>query len=197
MKTITVMGWRRPEYLHAVLVTLKRCVGIEDYRVWVVLDHGCLDTVEVAAGEALDDWDVVVAPQRVGCNATTKCALELGFSEGDYHIHFEDDCLPAMDCLRWFEWAGGRFREDRDVFSVSAYSTERGSLSACGKRPWFTGWGWATWADRWAQMAPRWPGEDRHPWDVEMNNKIRLFRYEAYPVVGRVQNIGRDGGYNA
>ena len=195
MKTLTVIGWRRPEYLRATLMGLRRCVGVENYKVWVLVDHGCIETLQAAVEEAMEDWCIVAAERRLGCNGSTLRALELGFASGDYHIHLEDDCLPARDMLLWFEWAS-RFGDDSGVFTVSAYSRERGRIDACGRRAWFTGWGWATWRDRWEQMAFAWPGDDRNPWDVEMNNKARRFRYEVHPIVARVQNIGRDDGFN-
>lgn len=195
MRTLTVVGWRRPEYLRAVLISLKHCVGIENYKVWVILDHGHTETLEVAVEESLDDWTVMPSDRRLGCNGITRQACELGFSYSDYHVHLEDDCLPARDCLSWFEWAR-RFGGDQSVFTVSAYSKQIGRIDAYSRRSWFTPWGWATWADRWGQLASWWREEDRYPWGVQACHYARQFRYEVHPVIARVRNIGRDGGHN-
>lgn len=196
MKTLTVMAWRRPEYTAATLMALKRCVGIEDYRVWIMVDHGHIETLDAACEQALPAWEVVYAESRLGCNGNTFRSLSTGFAESEYHIHLEDDCMPAADCLLWFEWAK-RFGDDPTVFSVSAYSRLSGPLDAAQARPWFTPWGWATWKDRWGEMVAKWPGDTPfHPWGVATNHHVRPWRSEVYPVVARVQNIGRDDGVN-
>lgn len=191
--TISVLGWRRPEYLAATLIALRRCIGIEKYRVFVLIDGGSTETLQAAVEESPDEWEVVASTRRAGCNQSTLRALRMGFAESEYHVHFEDDCLPAKDCLAWFEWAR-RFGDDQSIFSVSAYSREQGRLDEYGRRSWFTGWGWATWRNRFEEM--QWPQEDKDPWDVQQNHHARRFRYEVYPLVARVQNIGREDGFN-
>lgn len=195
MKTLTVIGWRRPDYLRQVLKSLRRCIGIREYKVWVMIDHGCLETLAVAVGESMDSWSVTYAEKPIGCNGMTRFACETGFAFSDYHIHLEDDCVPAKDCLCWFEWAS-RFKADDSVFSVSGYSKETGRLDAYGRRSWFTPWGWATWRSRWGQMLSWWREEARYPWAVQTNHWARQCRMEVYPVVARIQNIGRNGGAN-
>lgn len=196
MKTLTVMAWRRPAYIARTLQALKRCVGVKDYKVWIMVDHGHFPTLEAVVEHAMPEWEIDYADRRLGCNANTFRSLSTGFEASDYHVHLEDDCLPAKDCLLWFEWAS-RFGSDPSVFSVSAYSRDRGPLDATGTRFWFTPWGWATWRDRFGEMVSQWPNDRPfHAWAVTTGHVVRKFRSEVHPVVARVQNIGRDDGVN-
>jgi hypothetical protein len=172
---------------------LKRCLGVGEYAVTIIVDAGCSETLSVAAEYAGGGWRVGFSGEKLGCNGAILAALDMGFSQNEYHIHLEDDTPPAKDCLLWFEWAR-QFGNDSRVFSVSAYNTANGPRDAAIARRWFTPWGWATWADRWSEMRASWPADRGLTWDVIQNTHTRGGRYEISPVLARTQNIGRDMG---
>lgn len=193
---ITVSAYNRPEYLRQTLAALSRCDGIEDCRVAVILDP-CDETPEQAAIAAGYEFKPCVLSRRAGCNAAIRTAFEYGFDRmgSEFHVHFEDDTVPCRDTLRWLAWARDRYCDEPGVMNVSGYQRlSNGSLSQCGLRRWFTPWCWATWRDRWLGLSAGWSRHDDVSWDVVVNHVLRAGRYEAFPAVSRIQNIGGEKG---
>lgn len=193
---ITVSAYNRPEYLDRTLAALRRCDKINECRVMVLLDP-CDEADEQAKIAAGHGFAVGIYGERMGCNRAIGAAFVYGFEElgGDYHVHFEDDTVPCRDALRWFAWAGRTFRDDPRVMNVSGYQRRsNGRNDECGIRRWFTPWGWATWRDRWNELASGWETAGVHSWDVVVNHVLRRERFEAFPTVSRIQNIGGEKG---
>jgi len=201
MRTISLTAHRRPEYLGRVLQALSRCAGIERYHVRIFCDptkrkreqRAC---VEQACVEQADRYgfDCVVNERQLGVDGNTGKAVRWGFEAGSsYHVHMEDDTLPSRGTLLWFEWAE-HLGSNADFFSVSGYERmPSGSVFEYGARPWFHPWGFATWADRWEQVAWRGALLPGTGWDTRLN-KLRGERLEAFPRVSRMQNIGESKG---
>lgn len=192
---ITVSGYNRPDYLRRTLSALSRCDGIGTCRVVVLLDP-CDETDEQAALAGKFGFEVLRHQQRLGCNRAIGVAFSHGFSElgSEFHVHFEDDTVPCRDALRWFRWARDAYRDNPAVLNVSGYQrVSNGRLAECGLRKWFTPWGWGTWRDRWAGLARGWTWDDTS-WDVVVNHSLRAGRYEVFPTVSRIQNIGAERG---
>jgi hypothetical protein len=273
-KLITLLAYSRPAYTKRVLEALAHCDGIGEYRL-IAFTHTPVREPVLELLRAIDfcerrvaveDVPAGTAMQRV--TAATFRVLSHGFAAADYVIHFEDDVVPARDCLRYFEWAGQAYRADPWIFSVSAYglpdwadrpltpaafrdwasgrdggaSAQRpGTLSGAldwakrrlGGRParvaedasrqrfrtmllWlastrpfamptlqprdrsrvyrrrrFTCWGWATWRERWVELARCWPADH---WDSAIHCRARGPQFELAPLLSRVQNIGVEGG---
>ena len=117
----------------------------------------------------------------------------------DYVILCEDDILFAKDALKYFEWARDEYKNDKQVFSICGYSRDKATEPEYFKiqrNPWFTPWGWATWADRFedikAVLAHRL--NDHDSWDQITNYAIRKDRNEIRPLLARTQNIGGELG---
>ena len=192
---ITVSGYNRPAYLSQTLARLRECDGIESCRVTVLLDP-CDETQEQVNAVARYGFEPFVYPSRQGCNLAIGKAFAYGFADeqADFHVHLEDDTVPTRDCLRWFAWARDRYRGDPSVMNVSGYQrVSNRRLAECGLRRWFTPWGWATWRDRWAGLAAGWAAHEPS-WDVVVNHALRAGRYEVFPTVSRIQNIGAERG---
>ena len=138
-------------------------------------------------------------PRRLGCSANTYNALVTGFRSTEFVIVCEDDVLFARDALKFFEHCRDAYRDDKDVFTIGAYSRricrpkEYYHLRRSG---WFTPWGWGTWSDRWAQIEAglRHRLDDKDPWDVITNHEIRKGRFQVIPFLARTQNVGGEGG---
>jgi hypothetical protein len=193
---ITISGYNRPAYLDQTCHAVSRCVGVSSCRVAVLLDP-CDETDESKAIAAKHGYEAIVLTQHAGCNDAIYTSLRYGFEimQSEFHLHFEDDTVPTRDALLWFSWARDRYRHDPNVFTVSGYQQKsNGRLDECGTRRWFTPWGWGTWVDRWVEMANCWTSRDGTSWDIIVNNVIRRTRWEAYPTVSRIQNIGAERG---
>ena len=193
---ITISAYNRPEYLQQTLATLRSCDGVADCRVAVLIDPS-EESVHSASLAARYGFESFEYTHRVGCNNAIRFALLHGFNEmgSEYHVHFEDDTVPTRDCLRWFAWARDKWRDEPRVMNVSGYQRiSTGCLDECGTRRWFTPWGWATWSNRAAGLLAGWVPDDSTSWDVIVNHSLRAGRYEAFPTVSRIQNIGAEKG---
>lgn len=193
---ITVTAYNRPAYLRATLSALAACDGIKNYRVAVLLDP-CDETQEQVNTAAYYGFEPLIFAEHKGCNLAIAHAFTYGFASpaADFHIHLEDDTVPCRDALRWFEWARDRYRDDPSVMNVSGYQRiSNGRLDECGLRRWFTPWGWGTWRDRWIGLSRGWGRDNSASWDVVVNHALRAGRYEVFPTVSRIQNIGAERG---
>jgi hypothetical protein len=190
---ITVLGYNRPAYLERTLSALSRCDGIEDCKVFVMFDPSDMTDRQMKIAEKYG-FSCGVAHKHVGCNVATAMTIEYGFQNlggEDFHVHFEDDTVPTRDCLRWFAWARDTYRDFPEVMNVSGYQRlSNGKTAECGLRRWFTPWGWGVWRDRWLGLLAGWAQEEEHSWDTVVNHVLRGGRYEVFPTVSRIQNIG-------
>lgn len=191
--TLSLTVCRRPEYTLQTILAIGNCINIEKYDVAVFVDFECEQTLAVVNDCRLPAWQVFVSEHRLGCNASVRRALAWGFARSDYHIHLEDDTVPAKDFLQFMEW-GRSFGGDESVFSVSGYSRSNGTPNGSERRHWFYPWGWATWANRWKEIDAAWQLGSDVSWDTTVNRDIRNGRTEIGPALSRIQNIGRDGG---
>jgi len=199
-KTVTVSVCRRPEYTRRTLEALMACEGIGEYMVGIVVDPQCDETMRVVNEFLLRrPWEKWVMGNPSNCNATIRASLHVGFDmwKSEYHIHLEDDTVPAPDCLRWFEWAA-QFGDNKNFFTASAYSRDKDGDADEGRaRLWFTPWGWATWRDRFEEFAHKFVGPPELSWDVSVNHVFRGYRWEIYPALARTTNIGAELGEHA
>ena len=197
--------YNRPQYTERLLNNLNECYGIEDYEVLIFCEPGNKPVENLARKFRPDQTSVTVNPRRYGCNTNIFQCLAIGFSKNDYHIHFEDDTIPGKDCLTYFEWARDKYIDNKEIFTVSGYvnsdnKTEHyyppsNDMELVERRSWFTPWGWATWKDRFKEMEKVWDfAGARGSWDATINHIARQERYELFPAISRIQNIGADLG---
>jgi hypothetical protein len=213
--TISMTGWRRPEYTGLVLRALEANAGSGRYTLVVALDGGPQADPEVERIVQAQTWpaNLIVrkAERHEGCNLTTFAALDTAFgvTDTDYVVHVEDDVLLAADALAWFAWAGERYRADLQVLTVGAWRHDDGwqpdaqrpmnpeEHRQCRRRAFFCCWGWATWRDRWTVMRANWSRESDHTlsWDVRVS-QLRGERgmVEVVPMISRAVNIGSMNG---
>jgi hypothetical protein len=204
MRTCVVMTmYRRPEYTARVLNSLARCYGIDNRDVFLFVDFGCPEVAQLANEFAVGKRCTVHHNERrIGCNHNTWQALAKGFEQHEAVVAVEDDTVFARDALEYFDWALEAYEHDQNVFSISGYRKRIGEeLSlACARQvsrhQWFTPWGWATWSDRYAdikRVADSWQ-EGGPSWDEGITDHARKGRFEIYPELARVQNIGAELG---
>lgn len=210
-RTISLLVHGRPDYTRAVLEGLGLCTGIGRYSL-VAYSHlpSREDVIDVVRAHArFCETRLVVEPlpgdvsdsdPSAAIAASVRRLFDLAFADlgSTFHVHLEDDTVPAADALEYFEWAGERYAADPDVFTVSGYARATAAVPPADhrrveRRRQFTVWGWATWKDRWEAMRQRWPHRD---FDVHLDRALRAERCEIAPVLGRIQNIGAEGGAN-
>jgi len=205
LKTLTISLYNRLQYTERLFQYLDECYGIQDYEINICCEPGHKPIEDLARNFRPSQTHVTVNPRRYGCNTNIFQCLAIGFSKNDYHIHFEDDTIPGKDCLKYFEWARERYKDDKTIFTISGYvnsdnKTEHyyppsDDISLVERRSWFTPWGWATWKDRFKDMENVWDfAGARGSWDATVNHVARNGRGEIFPAVSRVQNIGADLG---
>jgi hypothetical protein len=198
-KVVAIIAYRRYEYLRRVLEALAGCDGIDTYNTLIHVDPGSTAVEDLARYFPLPNKEVVVNPHQYGCNGNIYAACAHAFSLTDYAVIIEDDIVPARDALRFFEYVDNGYRNDPSCFGACAYHREDAvphhSHAVIHNRNCFTPWGWATWRDRWEQMAAAWPlGDYQTSWDVVMTRYVLGSRYQVHPRLGRAQNIGAKGG---
>lgn len=209
-RVITLCAYNRPHYLARVLAGLAVCHGVEDYLLVAAIEPGDDDVMRLLLDVNFCETKLYRHINRRGIRANTHFALSRGFERGDYVIHLEDDVVPAPDCLAYFEHCRERYAGDPEIFTVTAYNGPHRRGPAGDYKPlsvytpeeryqlrrvaWFTPSGWATWADRWAEMRGNWQmAKDGIGWGPHLNKVIRGERCQIYPVLARTQNIGAEG----
>lgn len=210
MKTITISGCKRPWALRQTLESLRKCEGFKEYHALVVLDdHPKGDrSITQECMEVAEGFPIVVNHKNEGCNATILKCLHSGFQllqsshkgdPKDFHIHLEDDTVPAKAFLRFMEYASERFYDQEGVLSVSGFSkSTEGPPNACKHHPHFICWGWGTWRNRYETLLhPYWNRHDKETsWDTHIQKCIKTWRGTIKPCVSLIQNIGnREGTY--
>ena len=196
MNSLTVTVCRRPDYTRQTLQALMKCDGIGDWNVSIFVDRQCEQTVGVVLQNRLQSWNVYGSDSPIGCNENVRRAFRHGLSVADYHVHLEDDTVPAKDALSFFSWAS-RFGSDPGVFCVSGFSRRGGAVDEAIRGHDYTAWGFAIWRDRWQEMEANWSPDTAVSWDTWMEWHVRQGREAIVPVASRIQNIGEFGGtYN-
>ena len=192
-KVVTMTAWRRPGYTLQVVNALKNCIGFEDYLILPTIEPGYPAVSRIF--DDLPNCEVIVNDLRLGCAANTLKALQRGFDISDFVIHIEDDTVPGIDSLKYFEWINKKYKDDKEIFTATAYNRitkiDPQKYLSVYRCHYFTGWMWGTWIDRFEEMEKNW---DFHAWDININKKIRGNRYEICPNLPRSQNIGEQLG---
>lgn len=213
LPTISMSLWRRPRYTQRALESLAASVGERRYRLVIVIDTGGglnRDVLKLARSQT---WptsaEIHVNEKPLGCNGTVYRALELAFAKAETVIHVEDDVVLSPDAIGFFEWALAHYADRKQVLSIGAWRHPHGWLPTARRAKFdnehqrvgfgasFSGWGWATWADRWPIMRDSWTsfGDMQLSWDDALNaERGRRGMLEILPYASRSQNIGAELG---
>lgn len=195
-KVITMAHYRRPAYTKAVMDGLAKCQGIGEYLILPCVEPGNDEVRNIVSNVTFAECRPIFNQKRLGLGSNTFQALKRGFNVSDYVIHLEDDVVPGPDALAFFEFCNERYGKDTGVMDVCAWNRKKiadpAEIFVVERRSWFVPWGWATWANRWSEMARKWRFAD--DWDSNMVHIIRGGRVEVYPRLSRVDNIGAENG---
>lgn len=189
-KVITMLAYKRPEYTKQVVDALKKCIGFDEYVLLPTLDPGYPRVLK--AFEGLSNCHIVVNETRIGANLSMLQALQRGFDVSDFVIHLEDDIVPGIDSLKYFEWINQTYKDNKNIFTATAYSRETDikpeDYFTVYKQKFFTCWLWGTWKDRFEEIEKEWNREGHL--DHAMAYELLKGRCEIVPHLARSHNIG-------
>ena len=127
----------------------------------------------------LIDWDCEVKkrflPENVGLKKAVSGAIDWFFSEVDEGIILEYDCLAGSDFFNYCKEMLSRYRDDKDVFSISGNNLQNGIWRGDGDYYYshlFGCWGWATWKRAWQHWQPNLPNYERFVLDNQIANFV-------------------------
>lgn len=209
MKSISISLYNRPDYTKILFDHLNNCFGIEDYKIIICVEPENNEVIELSKLFRPNDTYLYINDSKYGCQTNIFQCVSIGFNlNPTFHIHLEDDTIPGKDCLKYFEWASEKYKDDDSIFNISGYVNSDNPMENCcnlrtddimatSRRQHFTPWGWGTWIDRWQTIKKDWDfGYVHGGWDVNMAKRLRGDRYEIYPEISRIQNIGAKNGFH-
>lgn len=185
--TINLIGWRRPRYFKQVIDSLEECHGVEGYSFLVCIDGGYPDRQaeqkEIFLNSSLSTLkhEVHMHDENMGCAANAGFAFNKTFRKGcDAVITLEDDTVPSKDFLVFMEWGLSRFKDDRDIFSVtghmprfkSEFGDDEGVKNAFRKDKGFGCHGWGTWKRIYDEIGTNWFGIRWKQGGLETNYQV-------------------------
>jgi hypothetical protein len=206
MKQVIVFtAFNRPLYLSQTLESWSHARGISETLLDFHIEPGCTDVDEVCEDVDFASTVLHVNPTRLGIQRNPFNALNCGFawqespSASDFVILAEDDFVVSTDTLEWFAWAREEFYHDERVMLVSSnqYEEQPGGLAQSLLIPWFPGWVWGTWRDRWESIAADWTFEYEHNgWDWRITDHWcgEMGKVCVVPAISRSQHIGEYHG---
>ena len=233
---IVCTALRRPQYLEPVLASWQQARGIGDVHSFTLAlghDRETVAAQSVIYGSFLKAAGIGPGRGRVKMDSPQAAASRgMGRAIGEAAVHVladpavefvvfgEEDIIVSSDVLEYFAWARETFAADERVLCVLAHSAggagwdEPGiglrdgdaDQEAVRLLPYYNGWIWGTWRDRWEKtLGPTWD------WDVTSGGAMdsgydhqihrRVIPRGGYvcvvPDASRSQNIGRVGGWAA
>ena len=225
----------RPNYLREILSSWQKARGITDVHSFTLAlgyDEGQFMS-QLSAYDAFRSETGLGLRARVKIDsAAARASRGMGRAIGEAAVHVladpaveflvfgEEDIIVSSDVLEYFAWARETFAADERVLCVLAHSAggagwdEPGiglrdgdaDQEAVRLLPYYNGWIWGTWRDRWEKtLGPTWD------WDVTSGGAMdsgydhqihrRVIPRGGYvcvvPDASRSQNIGRVGGWAA
>jgi len=202
-KLIVMTAWRRPDYFQQVITALSRCDGVDEYSCLLHVEPGYQPVIDIAQqfaeARVARTVELVVNPERLGCNRNTLELLEEGFRRSERVIHLEDDTVPlGTDFLRYVEWGLAEYANNKQVFSICGFNRITPDLLKpenyykVKRLCWFTPWGWASWRDRWLDWSRNRSNETPNAsWDMLIGEGIMpKGQLLIHPLLPRIQNIG-------
>ncbi len=151
--------FNRPEKTAQVLAALRQ---VKPSRLFVAADgpRSGHPTDKTKCGQTREllatiDWPcelkTLLRPDNLGCDPAVSSAIHWFFSQVDYGVILEDDCVPHPDFFRFCEAIFPRYAQDQRVMQISAlspYPERKYPFDYHFSRA-FRCWGWGTWKRAW------------------------------------------------
>ena len=152
--------FNRPETTSCVFEVIRQ---VRPERLFIVADAPRLDMLSdiekcclVRAIVQKVDWDCEVlynyATENLGCRDRMSSGIDWVFSQVEYAIILEDDCLPHPSFFEFCDRLLEKYKDDDRIFSISGTTFQPDSRQDINsyyfsKYPHI--WGWATWRRAW------------------------------------------------
>jgi glycosyltransferase involved in cell wall biosynthesis len=160
---VVLFAFNRPKKLRRVLEALQ-AQKIDRLVIFVDGPRGSADRQAVEACRSLArsvDWcktELHFWEQNWGLPGLAD-NIGLALEKYPWAAFVEDDCLPMPGFYSFMHQALQRYQDEKRVFSIGGYQYIqpayfrdcRNTAVSCAR---FTCWGWATWRDRWQEIAP-------------------------------------------
>lgn len=201
MNAITMTAYRRPKYTKSVLEALMKCRGVEQFVFFPQIEPENEEVMRLWDNWTLCECRPEINGIRKGLNRNTHAALTRAIESGaTIIIHLEDDTVPCVDALEYFQWAIQEVLPlDDKMMSACGYNHpmyEPELPYGVSVRKIFNCWGWATNKSRLAWMLARWSFEHPTKFTRVFRAKYSRVMRECFPHLSRIQNIGYEMGEN-
>jgi hypothetical protein len=159
---LMIVAFTRPELLEVVLEAVAGQTLLPP-KILAVLDgsrsakdkpliQACVKLFEKF--RAIIPVEIVVRPENMGCDRNVVAALTAGFELHPALVYLEDDVVPNPDFYERICRLLAAYRDQPQIFSVSAYASFPTELEAQIEDDFIVSnrvfaLGFATWADRW------------------------------------------------
>jgi len=202
---ILVILYKRPDYTRQLLAALSAQPTIKNYHVHFQIDPGFPEVENIARDFVATEKTILVNQFRLDCNMNVYAGLKNAFAISEFVMVFEDDCIPAHDCLEWMEWAKTQMGWDaRAINAFHRHEEKDESMFNMSKRcAHWTAWVWGTSREHWKKIEEIFQDKDKMPEDS--SNSWDCVLFEQYfkhgtvikPYLSRARNIGSENGrYN-
>jgi hypothetical protein len=215
----------RPHYLKVVLDALAEVKDI-DKTILIISQDGHNPEVTTLIDSITFTRAVVIRHTRpffgilsffwdgqAAASANIHFLLEVAFNRTGARgaIVLEEDLVPSVDFFNYFEWVFEHVLTDKNVLSVTGFNIHSRAVPEKNYHPqeypydllinWengrakFTSWCWGIARDKWIRVRKHWCFFTA--WDIGLDALQRKWGFISYkPVLGRVRNIGMQGGVN-
>ena len=143
---LAIFGYNRPDHLRKCLDAVSRNKPIDTV---IFLDGGFTDEVLEIADSFYPTW-VEERYTHLGCAKSIYSGIDIVLNVYDSIIVVEDDIIIADNFIEYMLNGLEFYKDKKDIGSLTGYAMVENKEVYSAKR--FTGWGWATWKDRWKKF---------------------------------------------
>lgn len=174
---ICIFCYKRKNELSATFQSLEKCIGVENYPIYVFSDEGGTEDEKSQVKEvrqyltqqkSLQIKEFIFAEHNKGLAESIINGVNRIIQEYGRVIVIEDDLIVSPNFLLFMEQGLDFYQHDPSIFSISGYSPDLPILKGLEKDFYFTprasSWGWATWKDRWVTI----------DWEVKTYNQFKF-----------------------
>lgn len=159
---VLVIGFNRPDLLHQ---TFRAVSKYRPTKLYFACDgprltHPRDGELVAAARKSVEafPWQCSVEkrfqPQNLGLRKNMIAAIDWFFNCEPEGIVLEDDCVPTLDFFYLMEHILDKYRDEPKVWGATGSNPSKAPVSGNASYGFIRSalvWGWASWADRWAQ----------------------------------------------
>lgn len=187
--------YNRPNYLIQTIDALRKCEGISNFFIitFEEPDELCSEIMD-----SVDFVDIIRNKnnEKFGINKNFEHLFKIALKFEKF-IVLEDDIVPEIDFLNYFNWAFDNTKSDDNIKTICAYSrsSDKDIYGTCIDNR-FCPWGWGAWTNKVKELIDFNLSEYHDGYDVYIDEEFRKNGYNClYPQISRVQNIGEVGTY--